>query len=449
MNQLKNKIMKNYIINFRSLCIASIAVVLIGFSACTIDEIADPNGPSLGGVVNIASRSDLQLAITGTESLMRKEINFYYYTTGIIGRDWYYFTNADPRFTGELLGRDNSVLDNAGFYGTRPYSGRYVTVRNTNVILSAVANVADRLSLTPEEVNGYNGFARAIQAYELHLALNLQYQNGIRVDVVDPNNLGPFLTYDASLAAIQDLLQTASNELANAGSSFPFTLSSGFTGFDTPATFRQFVNGLAARIAIYQGNKAAAESYLAASFIDPAGDLYAGPFRPYSTASGELVNEVFKSPGQSEALVAHPQFVADFEPGDDRVSKIAARDTISLDGLTGDHDCIVYPSLSSPIWLIRNEELILIRAEARIGSNNSGAVEDLNTIRNAHGLPNYSGATDDASLVNEMLNQRRYSLYAEGHRWVDMRRYDRLNQLPIDRPNDDVWEQMPRPVTEL
>jgi hypothetical protein len=47
-----------------------------------------------------------------------------------------------------------------------------------------------------------------------------------------------------------------------------------------------------------------------------------------------------------------------------------------------------------------------------------------------------------------MLNQRRYALFAEGHRWIDMRRYGRLNQLPIDRPGDDVWESFPLPANE-
>jgi starch-binding outer membrane protein, SusD/RagB family len=449
MNIYKIEIMNKHIFYLKSVFLAFLAITLIGFSSCEIDEIQDPNGPSLAGVINNASRSDLQLVVTGTESLLRKEINFYYFTTGIVGRDWYYFTAADPRYTGELLGRENSVLDNAGFYGTRPYSGRYVTVKNTNILLQAVANNAQRLSLSQEEINGYNGFARAIQAYELHLALNLQYQNGIRVDVADPDNLGPFLSYEASLAGILSLLESASEELANAGDAFPFVLSTGFAGFDTPATFRQFVNALAARIAIYQGNKGLAESYLSESFLDVNGDLYTGPFRPYSTASGELVNEVFKAPNQSEALVAHPSYVTDIEANDDRINKVAPRDTIESSDLVGTYDCIVYPSLSSPIWLIRNEELILIRAEARIGSNNTGAVDDLNVIRLAHGLAPYSGATDDASITNEMLHQRRYSLYAEGHRWVDMRRYGRLNQLPIDRPGDDVWEQMPRPVTEV
>ena len=48
-----------------------------------------------------------------------------------------------------------------------------------------------------------------------------------------------------------------------------------------------------------------------------------------------------------------------------------------------------------------------------------------------------------------MLNQRRYSLFFEGHRWVDMRRYDKLSSLPIDRAGDDVWSAMPIPSTEF
>jgi hypothetical protein len=52
------------------------------------------------------------------------------------------------------------------------------------------------------------------------------------------------------------------------------------------------------------------------------------------------------------------------------------------------------------------------------------------------------------ALITEMLNQRRYSLYCEGHRWVDMRRYGLLSQLPVDRPGDDVWARFPIPVSE-
>ena len=440
--------MKFSILNFKSILVAFSALAVLGVTSCDVAEIADPNGPSLQGVLNNASRSDLALLVTGTESLMRQDLNFYYFSTGMVGREWYYFTAADPRFTGELLGRENSALDPAGFYHTRPYQGRYRTIKNCNILLQAVENNAQKLSLTTEEINGFEGFAEAIQAHELLIALNLQYQNGIRLDVSDPDNLGPFVSYSEALTAIRALLESASGHLGNAGSSFAFTLSPGFDGFNTPATFRQFVNGLAARVAIYQGDKSAAKSFLQSSFIDPAGDLYAGPSRYYSTASGELNNEIYQTPNNSEALVAHPDWVASLDPNDDRASKIASRDPITLDGLTGNYDVLVYPSLSAPINIIRNEELILLRAEANIGTDNSAAVGDLDVIRTRHGLQPYSGGTDDASLVDELLTQRRFSLFVEGHRWVDMRRYGRLNELPIDRPGDDVWEQFPRPVSE-
>ena len=76
------------------------------------------------------------------------------------------------------------------------------------------------------------------------------------------------------------------------------------------------------------------------------------------------------------------------------------------------------------------------------------AVTAINRIRRGHNLPDYSGAVTQAALIDEMLKQRRYSLFFEGHRWLDLRRYNRLNTLPIDRLNDDVWSSFPLPNTE-
>ena len=99
--------------------------------------------------------------------------------------------------------------------------------------------------------------------------------------------------------------------------------------------------------------------------------------------------------------------------------------------------------------IIRNEELILIYAEAKIQTNAfPDAIVALNRIRTAHNLPSYASAITQAALITEMLNQRRFSLFFEGHRWVDMRRYNRLNDLPLGRPDDNVWERFPLPLTE-
>ncbi len=93
--------------------------------------------------------------------------------------------------------------------------------------------------------------------------------------------------------------------------------------------------------------------------------------------------------------------------------------------------------------------MILIYGEASIQNNDLvNGTKAINIIRAGHNVAPYSGAATKPALITEMLNQRRYSLFCEGHRWVDMRRYDLLSQLPIDRPEDDVWALFPLPLTE-
>jgi hypothetical protein len=441
--------MKFQIRIYRKITIALLAACLLGAAGCEIDEIKDPNGPSLSALINNASRSDLNSVVSGIEFLMINDVDFYYDATGIIGREFYFFTSADTRFTGELLGKGSQLLDNAGFYGTRPYQGRYRAIKNTNILVEAVDNNASKIGLTAQEANGYKGFAKAMQAYELHLALMLQYQNGIRTNVADFDNPGPFVSYDQALIDIRALLDESISLLSSAEITFP--LSPGYDDFNSSATFAQFVNGIAARIAIYQDDKSGALNYLNNSFMDLNGNFDAGPARFYSAAGGEQINELFRPLDQAEALVAHPEIIEDLtgSPNDLRNAKIVQRSaSVSSDGLTSDHDVSVYRSLDANVPLIRNEELILLYAEANIGSNNAEALTALNRVRMGNGIPAVT-LTTDAELVDELLEQRKLSLFYEGHRWVDMRRYDRLSQLPLDREGDDVWVQMPRPVSEI
>lgn len=424
------------------------AALLFSVAACEIDEIKDPNDPNRSVIEANATIGELNNLVAGTESLLRDELGFYYDVLGIIGREYYFFTDADPRYTGEVLGKGDAQLDEAGFYGTRPYAGRYRVILNANILINAVENTS--AALTDAEINGYLGFAKTAQAYSYLLALNLQYDNGIRIDVADPDNLGPFVSYEEALQAISDLLDEAYTHLNSAGDAFRFNLSSGFDGFDTPETFGMFNRAIKARVKIYQGQKAAAQEALSQSFFDLDGDLDAGPKHFYSISGNDIPNPVFRVPGQAEALIVHPSFDDEAQPGDERVeTKTATRAVATSDGLSGDRDVVLYSSLSSPIPIIRNEELILIYAEANIGSDNAEAVDALNVIRNAHNLPDYSGPTTDAALLDELLYNRRYSLFGEGHRWIDLRRYNRLNTLPIDRPGDDVWVKFPRPVSEV
>ena len=119
-----------------------------------------------------------------------------------------------------------------------------------------------------------------------------------------------------------------------------------------------------------------------------------------------------------------------------------------MDDLTSDYTFVRYESVEAPIPIIRNAELILLQAEAFAQAGGGDATEGINAIRNAAGLDDYDGDSDSGSLIDEILEQRRYELYGEGHRWIDVRRYDRLGTLPIDRAGDDVWTQFPIPFAE-
>jgi predicted CoA-binding protein len=111
-----------------------------------------------------------------------------------------------------------------------------------------------------------------------------------------------------------------------------------------------------------------------------------------------------------------------------------------------------WPTNTTPITFIKNEELILLKAEAHANLNQATeAVEAINIIRNAAEIGNYTGATTQEALIDEILFQRRYSLWAEpwGHRWIDARRYDRLDEIPTSYDQGTIFRQFPHPQAEV
>jgi len=341
------------------------------------------------------------------------------------------------------------VLDNNTFYITNPFASNLQDARNAYTLIAAAPNCK---TISDAEKNGYIGFARTIVAYDLLMNLNLTYNNGIRTDIADPNKLGPIVSKDQALTDIAALLDQANTELT--GSSVIFPLSSGFDGFSDAEGLAKFNRALAARVAVYRAQWDDALSFLGQSFYSQSGDLKQGIYMPFSTSSNDITNTVFIAQNANgEQRVAHPSFTTDIAPGDDRINKVSLRTSAATQsGLSSNYDLWLYQSNTAPVPIIRNEELILIFAEAKIQKGGAQDLTDardaLNVIRTKHGLGNYGGAVTQPALLDEMLNQRRFSLFFEGHRWVDMRRYNRLNTLPIDRPGDDVWSEFPIPLAE-
>ncbi len=418
----------NYkIINIKLLLVVS--ALLLFFAGCQKLDFVDPNGPSL-------EQTTTQSLVTGIEAGMRIDYEFYLRDVAVIGREAYYLEPSDPRYTGTLMGKDGTNLDPSGFLLVRSWGSRYRVIRNCNTLIS-------------RGDDGAKGFAKTIIAHQLLMNLNMTYDNGIKIDVAGETP-GPFVGRVEALNFISKMLDEAKTDLQNAGSSFSFKLSNGFADFNTPAEFLKFNRGLKARVAIYQKKYDDALTALSESFVDQGASLKKGVYLDYGTGVGDQLNPIYEVPNATNIkLFTHPSFVADAEPGDTRVtSKVFVRsEPTTLDGLTSNLGQTVSSSSVDPFPLMRNEELILLRAEANIGKGNYGAAEpDINFIRQSAGL---SSVTLDANnALDELLKQKRYSLFLEGFRWIDLRLYDKLDTLPLDRPGDVVHKQMPRPSTE-
>ena len=163
-------------------------LLVASFMSCK-KEYGNLNGPTIEDYVKNASIGQLNGLVTGTLSGMRNSIGTYLDAVSVIGREIYRFSNADPRFVTELLGQDQTTLNNTGFYLTNPWAARYRAIKNCNVLIQAATNSTQ---ISDAEKKGYTGFAKTLKAYELLMNLNLTYSNGVRIDVADPNNLGAY-----------------------------------------------------------------------------------------------------------------------------------------------------------------------------------------------------------------------------------------------------------------
>lgn len=430
------------IFNIQTVCFIMLTSI---FTACKKDY-GNLNGPTVEAYQKNATAAELNNLVSGTLSGMRNSIAFYLDDIGTIGRESYHFSNSEPRYVTDLLGANTSTLSGSNFYITNPWASRYRVVKNCNILIDAATQTT---LISDAQRKAYMGFAKTIKAYQLLMNLNLTNSNGVRIDVEDDNNLGPIVNYSTALSAISSLLDDGKTDLT--GSDVEFSLP-GFGELIDANGLVQFNRALAARVSVYGQKWNEALTALSQSFFTLHGDFTTGVYQVFGTGSGDQLNPFYIPQNQSgEVRVAHPSFAADILPSDDRINKATLRtSTASIPaGLSSNRDVWVYTSSTAPIPIIRNEELILIYTEAKIQTNQlSDAVDALNIIRNGHNLPTYSGTVSQAALINEMLYQRRYSLYSEGHRWIDMRRYNLLNQLPIDRPGDDIWKEFPLPVTE-
>lgn len=433
-------------------------LAVLGTGACSFDISTSPNSPDPIG--ENPSKTEMQVAINGMLIAFRQDFADIPLDMGIIGREVLRFDGSDPRFTGELL---HGPLDAGGdAFGGDHWADQFAAIRGGNLILAVLPTATE---LTAEEQSATSGFVKTIQALNYLMILNTHTEDSIPI-VTDTSVVAPPAPFGSNAAAFDNvvaLLEQGSAELAAGGSAFPYDLPQGFGEFSTPPAFLQFNRALRARVAVYRNDFAGALAALAQSFIDPVGPLERGVYMDYGTGPGDLANPLSIDPQQGENF-AHPSLASGVQLQEDGVTpdqrfvdKIVTRPLSSADDLTSNLGWIRYPTPNTPIPIIKNEELILLRAEALIGQNDLvGALADINTVRTRSGrLAPLAVLASPTAALDELLYNKLYSLMFEGaHRWIDARHYGRLGTLPIDRPAptfdppDVVFSTLPIPTDE-
>lgn len=175
---------------------------------------------------------------------------------------------------------------------------------------------------------------------------------------------------------------------------------------------------------------------------------------PYATEeAGRFVTpDAFSNPN----FYLTDQLLAAFEPGDAR--KIAWVDSTDFGGF------YYYPykykvlegspgNITEYYMILRLAEQYLIRAEARVMQHNlSGAITDLNIIRERAGLPDLPGSLTETEVLTAIMQERRIELFAEcGHRWLDLKRTGQVDTVlaPFKPQWQGTQKLYPIPFSEL
>jgi hypothetical protein len=453
----------------REAMLAAVAALLT-VGACKGDvTVPEQNAISVNTALSGGlTRPTLQLLETGLVNRDRINLDQLYLAfTQTMQRDVYRLDDAEPRFITEILGPSP---DPSGFVGGGVFDQFYNAVRTANIILDSLPTAKDPAApYTAAELSAIRGFTRTFKALELYRALEGRDSLGVPIDVDVPVDVvpGPIRCKANVLAYLTALLDSAAIDLAAAGSTpFPFALPAGFSSngaFNTPAGFLAFNRGLAGKLEFYRALDhqrpdpsalGRALTDLNASFLSTSpADFGIGVYHIFSTAPNETAN-----PLADAALHLNPAVGDSIQPGDLRASKITACVSgCAKLGVSTPFDAVVTQpnatNLSRPFPILRDVELVLLRAQVEIEMGNfAAATSDINAVRVGDGgLPPIPLLADRESARSAVLYEKRYSLLLEGpQRLSDLRAYGRLNGtfLKKERPTDSFVSALPIPKQE-
>lgn len=426
---------------------AGAGLLLLSVPGCGDLMVPDLNNPSVEDLNADPTPASIAAAAQGLMRETRDNTAAMVQWMGAFGREGYPMSQTGASLSGSV----KNPLSGANFPGTTLWDQPYTNIRNANLLIGALERAT---GLSEAEKQGLLGFAKTIQAYDFLNVILARDRFGAPIDVggEPTGEPAPFESRQAVYQHVVDLLDQGKAHLQAGGGSFAFEVHSGLADFSTPGTFLELNRALRARVAVYMDDWSTALTALSESFLDTSQPLSYGAWHVFTTNSGDAINPL----NRPDFLYAHPrirddaQLQSDGSPDLRAQQKVVTVPSLTVLGVFSDAQFNLYDSPTDPVPWVKNEELILLRAEANLGLGDIAAArDDINFIRvNSGGLEPIT-IDDPNALLDELLYNKRYSLVWEyGHVWIDLRHYDRLDELPVTAADPIIVDAMPIPSNE-
>jgi starch-binding outer membrane protein, SusD/RagB family len=449
-------IMKFFI---KNIFLFSLMICII--SSCQKLDVSSPGDVPTSNVFKNAD--GLRSAVTGMYSTM--QVKEYYGAYYPLMAD----LNSDALTQGgydipDLNEIGSHAMTPQNLYAERIYVAIYNTIATANAILQSVDVITDP-NLGEGEKKTIKAQALAIRALG-HFDLLRLY--GYHWDLNSPNGI-PLIT---SVQNATDIVKRSTVAEAYTAIINDLTDASGII----PADFKDakyanalFIKGLLARVYLYKKDMVKAADFATQvindgtfSLLDAAGfsTIYSGRLSAESIfeLSFDAQNQSFYNGTtyvRPEALRTEIFFLANQKldvffqsrPGDKRSELVDFKNNDA--GILPDGRTLKYRgevTKDNPAYMMRIAEIYLIAAEAKKYAG--GGLADINKLRESRGM-DYIFAADvpnENSFLQAVLDERLSELNFEGHRFFDLARYQKIEDV-LGVSND--YSVFPIPQREI
>lgn len=443
----------------------------VAVAACKDNPTAAPiDAPTTAAIKTLTPASLQQLAIGVTAQDRAAYASTAVLTLpAILARDVYRIDQSEPRYVGETLG---GQADPGSFAGGGGFANFYTAIRAANNVLLLLKTASPK-DFNPAQVASIRGFFRTMKALDYYRVIELRDSVGVPLQTDNDLEITPIYCKPHVLTYIAALLDSANADFATAGAAtvLPFNLPGGFTSFGrnygVVGNLIKFNRGLKGKVDFYRAiDRTAPQPGLLTTAIaeltQALGGSAPGAVSGAALATGiyyrfDPVVDKIANLRSDPKIAANPKLADSIPTTDARRSKLVARSTLSGQGLSSAFTfSFAVPTSANqnlPIPLLKDEELVLLRAQAYIEANQfANALLDINAVHQTYNATPIVPFTTVAAGRTAVLFEKRLSLLFEGpQRLVDLRAYGYLNSTFFTKElaGDPYNAAFPIPRAEL